>query len=214
MLFADRNVGAESPEDYGDYFQWGDTQVRYSDISAYESYNGDYSFKENNCIWHIGSSNTTGWTKYIPTDKASYWSGNGDPDNLTTLEASDDVASVLWGGDWRMPDIEELQLLIDSDVEVEFVSNYNSTRVSGLLITGKASFASAFVFLPAAGYLSDNKRTGAGNFGYYSSRSLDAGNPKGTRYLYIQDGYWGDSSQNRYYGQSVRPVLIVPSSWL
>ena len=135
VLFADRNIGASSPEDYGDYFQWGDTQVRYSDINEYGNVQG-FNFDLNHYLFYDG----TKITKYNHTD------------NLTILEASNDAASVLWGGDWRMPDKEELELLIDeSIVNVSYVNNYNSTGINGLLISGKGQYASASVFLPAAG---------------------------------------------------------------
>ena len=73
-LWATCNVGAESPEDYGDYFAWGETEPK-------ECYSQD------NYKWYVGTS----YTKYNNTDKK------------TTLELSDDAANVNWGGDWRMP---------------------------------------------------------------------------------------------------------------
>ena len=209
VLFADRNIGASSPEDYGDYFQWGDTQVRYSDIDAYEPGNGDFIYDWSNCIWHTGSSMSAGFTKYVPSEKTSYWSGSGTPDNLLTLEASDDVASVLWGGDWRMPDSEEQQLLIDdSVVNVEFVYDYNSTGVNGLLITGKGDFASASVFLPAAGCLLDSGNFCTGYNGDYWSRSLGADYPGMAGYLYFEDGIWEAADFDRCFGLPVRAVRL------
>ena len=43
LLWATRNVGATSPEDYGDYFAWGETQTKeFYTWSNYRYSNGDY----------------------------------------------------------------------------------------------------------------------------------------------------------------------------
>lgn len=76
-LWADRNVGADSPEDYGDYFAWGETTPKniYSWVT-YKFYDGSV-------------------LKYNSSDKK------------TCLELSDDAAYVNWGNKWRMPTKEE-----------------------------------------------------------------------------------------------------------
>ncbi len=84
-LWADMNVGATSPEDYGDYFAWGEVEPK--DTYTWTNYK-----------W--GTSNQT-LTKYTPQD------------GLITLEPADDAAQVLWRGDWRMPSKEEMQELLD-----------------------------------------------------------------------------------------------------
>ena len=35
-LWADRNIGADSPEDYGDYFAWGETEIK--NLYSYDTY--------------------------------------------------------------------------------------------------------------------------------------------------------------------------------
>ena len=85
VKWATMNVGANAPEDYGDYFAWGETTPKsYYDWSTYK--------------WCNGSYNTM--TKYHPM-----------VDNKTTLDLSDDAARQNWGGTWRMPTIKELQEL-------------------------------------------------------------------------------------------------------
>ena len=77
LLWAACNVGANSPEDYGDYFAWGETEPKSTyNLSTYK--------------WCRGSSSIM--TKY---------------DYKTVLELSDDAANANWGGDWRMPTKEE-----------------------------------------------------------------------------------------------------------
>ena len=72
-LWADRNIGADSPEGYGDYFAWGETRPKstYS-WSTYKYCKGSYDTM----------------TKYC-TD-----SSRGTVDNKTVLEAADDAAIV------------------------------------------------------------------------------------------------------------------------
>jgi hypothetical protein len=93
LKWATCNVGANKPEDYGDYFAWGEVEPKdYYDWSTYK--------------WCNGSYNTQ--TKYC-TD--SYY---GTVDDKTTLELSDDAANYNWGGAWRMPTMLEWSELIDN----------------------------------------------------------------------------------------------------
>lgn len=83
-LWATMNIGASSPEDYGDYFAWGETAPK--DVYDWSTYK-----------WCNGSSNTL--TKYCFN---SSYGNNGFVDNLTELDPEDDAATVNWGQDWRM----------------------------------------------------------------------------------------------------------------
>ena len=80
------NVGANSPEEYGGYFAWGETEVK--------NYYEDPSYK-----WLIDSIGEM--IKY------------NEADGKTTLDPEDDAAQVLWGDGWRMPTQAELQELMD-----------------------------------------------------------------------------------------------------
>ncbi|MBR5532185.1 MAG: T9SS C-terminal target domain-containing protein, partial [Bacteroidales bacterium] len=94
IKWATCNVGANSPEDYGDYFAWGETEPKdYYDWSTYKYCNGSYDIM----------------TKYF-TD-----SDYGTVDNKTTLELTDDAAHVNWGGNWRMPTKAEQDELRNTD---------------------------------------------------------------------------------------------------
>ena len=94
-LWADRNVGADSPEDYGDYFAWGETEPK-----------STYSWS--NYKWC--NSNYKQLTKYCTYSGHGY---NGFKDNKNVLEASDDAATQNMGNNWRMPTESEIQELID-----------------------------------------------------------------------------------------------------
>lgn len=86
-LWADRNVGADSPEDYGFYYAWGETRPH--DF-------GEYLWADDDFI-----------TKYCTN--SSY----GVVDNKTTLEKTDDPAYVNCGKRWRMPTYSELVELVN-----------------------------------------------------------------------------------------------------
>ncbi len=106
VKWATFNVGATSPEDYGDYFAWGETEPK-------ENYT---------------------WSNYLFGDEDNLTEYNAQ-DQLTTLLPKDDAVHVNWGEDWRMPTKEEYQELIDNTTS-EWVDNYNNTGVSGRLFAG------------------------------------------------------------------------------
>ncbi len=183
-LWADRNVGAASPEDYGDYFAWGETRPK--DKYDWGTYKYATAYDEQ--------------TKYCNNSSYGY---NGFTDNLTVLLPEDDAAIANLGKDWRMPTQAEFQELYDN-CDWEWTSNYNGTGVSGYIV--KSRITSTSLFLPAAGYRG-GAVLGAGSRGYYWSSSLDSDGPSGGRNLYFASGgVYPDGWYGRRYGQSVRPV--------
>ena len=179
VKWATCNVGASKPEDYGDYFAWGETTAKttYS-WSTYKYCNGSY--------------NTL--TKY--NNSSSY----GSVDNKTVLDKEDDAAAVNWGGAWRMPTKAEQDELREQCTWTWTTQN----GVNGYKVTSKSNGNS--IFLPAAGDRSNSDLDYAGSYGYYWSSSLYTGHPDYAYDLrfYSDNVDWSDSS--RYYGQSVRPV--------
>ncbi len=70
------------------------------------------------------------------------------------------------------------------------------------------SFSSASLFLPAAGVCYDTDLNDAGNNGNYWSRSVNSDDPNNAWNLYFNDeDDYCMSYDDRYFGQSVRPVL-------
>jgi len=123
-LWATCNIGANSPEERGDYFAWGETEPKdYYDWNTYK--------------WCNGSEYTL--TKYC--NKSSY----GTVDNKTELDPEDDAAYVNWGPSWRMPTSEQRQELSQSCSWQWTTVN----DVNGYLVTGCNGNS---IFLPAAGY--------------------------------------------------------------
>ena len=180
LKWATCNVGATSPEDYGCYYAWGETE---------EKDNYDWSTYK----WCNGSKNTL--TKYC-TD--SYF---GTVDNKTVLDPEDDVAHVKWGGTWRMPTIEEQKELLNSCTWIWTTQN----GVNGYKVTSKTNGNS--IFLPAAGYRDGTNLYNSGSYGFYWSSSLSSYSSFRAYYLLFYSDYcdWTDDD-GRSLGQSVRPV--------
>ena len=191
--WATTNVGAENPEDYGDYYAWGETQPHYSvngtDTTWLNGYEDGYSWTTYR--YCNGSESTL--TKYCNDES---YGNEGFTDTLTTLESIDDAATANWGAGWRMPTQEELQELYDNCIREWTEQN----GVSGYLFTGPNGNS---IFLPAAG---DSDLYNAGSIGYYWSSSLDSGYTSRAWDLQFDSVSCRMSYLSRYYGQSVRAV--------
>jgi hypothetical protein len=180
-LWATCNVGADTPEGYGDYFAWGETQPK-------DTYNwSTYQY----CM---GSSNTL--TKYCNNSSYGY---NGFTDDLTTLLPEDDAATINWSNGWRMPTQAEFQELIDNTTAIWMTQN----DVNGYLFTASNGNS---LFLPATGFRLNSNLYFPGGEGDYWSSSLSA-YPSSAWYFYFDsDGYNMGHGHDRYCGRSVRPV--------
>ena len=122
-------------------------------------------------------------------------------DGKTTLEASDDVATVKWGKECRMPSPAEFQELYNK-CDWTWKSSYNGA--SGYLVTGPNNQT---IFLPASGGCFNGDLGNHGFSGYYWSSSLYAGSTNYAYNLYFRSGFIGPSyNGNRCNGRSVRPV--------
>ena len=180
-LWATCNVGANAPEEYGDYFAWGETTSK-------DTYNWS------NYQYCNGSNNTL--TKYCDNSSYGY---NGFTDNLTVLEPGDDAATANWGSGWRMPTQTEMQELIDKTT----VTWTQQNGVSGRLFTAANGNS---LFLPAAGYRYNGSLNSAGSDGCYWPSSLCASYPNYALDLYFDSYECYMNINGRSYGLSVRPV--------
>ena len=180
-LWAICNVGADTPEGYGDYFAWGETQPKtIYDWITYE--------------WCNGAEDQL--TKYC--NNSSYGS-NGFTDNLITLSADDDAATANWGNEWCTPNKEQWEeLLGNTSVKWE-----TQNKVNGYLFI---SDNGRRIFLPAAGGYNGGGLIGVKNYGNYWSRSLCTEYPIDASVLYFSSEYKDVSFRNRNRGHSVRAV--------
>ena len=182
-LWATCNVGASKPEEYGDYFAWGETKPK-----------SDYSWSTYK--YCKGSYDTM--TKYCTN--SSY----GTVDNKTVLEPSDDAATANWGSGWQMPSLEQLKELYNSSYTTTTWTTINGKY--GRKITSKSNGNS--ILLPAAGCRLDTSLSSAGSGGGYWSRSRSASRSDNACYLYFNSSNISTYHDNRYYGRSVRPVRV------
>lgn len=187
-LWATCNVGASKPSDYGQYFQWGDTQ----------GYTKD----------QIGKGDGK---KKFSSDWSDYkWSVNGSSSNFSKyttpgaiLELEDDAAHVHMGGDWHMPTPTQISELLSNTT--------NTWTKQGRLFTSKKDKTKS-IFIPVAGDAWDgslhNSGSGSGSYGGVWSSMLSAYNVSGGQWLYSSSSNVNlYDSGHRFSGLSVRGVL-------
>jgi len=191
--WAECNVGATKPEEYGYYFWWGDT-VGYTNTGS-----GWISVKDGTVI-SFSSSGTAAAT--YGKDNAALLSA-GYIDSTGNLVAAHDAATAHLGAPWRMPTDAEFSALLRNCTTTWITTN----GVSGRLVTGKGTYANRSIFLPAAGYGNDSYLNRPGSYGIYWSST-----PNSDDSYYAWSLYFGSSNFFRYYyyyrfgGQSVRSV--------
>lgn len=171
------NVGASYPEEFGDYFAWGE---RYSGNGFYESYK-----------WRESEGEISWYSKY--------WFGDKYADNKTKLDLYDDAASAKWGANWRMPTLEEVDELVAKCTWLWTTKN----GVNGYKVVGPNGYS---IFLPASGKLSGGKKSYVGTCGYYWSSSLYKENPMRAYVIYTTEESVGNGNAERYVALPIRPV--------
>ncbi|MBO7100341.1 MAG: hypothetical protein J6W21_10800 [Bacteroidaceae bacterium] len=182
-LWATYNVGASKPEEYGDYFAWGETKSK-----------SNYSWS----TYKYCKGSSTTMTKYCTSSDC------GTVDNKTELEPADDAATANWGTGWQMPSLAQQQELINTSYTTTTWTTQNG--VYGRKIISKSNGNS--IFLPAAGYRYATSLFDAGSGGDYWSRSLDTSYSYNRYNLYFSSSNIYTSFSNRICGQSVRPVRV------
>ena len=185
VLWATCNVGAESPEESGLYFAWGET-------TGYKA-TDSHDFSWTTYKWCNGTSSTL--TKYITN------STFGMVDNRKVLESSDDVVASIWGGEYRMPTLQECADLINSTYTTSTWTTLNG--VYGLKVTSKSNGNS--IFLPAAGKFDGTSVTKQGTYGIFWSSEISNNNCY-VNELYVSSSNVTVSISQRTIGMSVRPV--------
>ena len=188
--WADRNIGAENPWDYGLYFWWGDTVGHRPSGMTF-----DFSFSRSvpTINKSIANLQSEGW---IVSQDGTY-----------VLTPSHDAAHVKWSGGWRMPTYQELCDLCYSKCDWTWTT---MSGVNGYVVQGRGNYASNSIFLPCAGYGDGTSLNSSGSGGVYWSSVPYSGNDRST-YLSFYSGsrmtynyYFGGNL--RYLGCSVRPV--------
>ncbi|MBQ9548389.1 MAG: hypothetical protein IJV01_04425 [Bacteroidales bacterium] len=198
------NMGATKPEEYGDYYAWGETEPNYMDGHS----------QDNPCInWRDGKTGYTWgsykWCNGTDSSMTKYCTNRsyGSVDNKTVLDPEDDVAHVKLGGKWRTPTDAEWTELRNSCTWT-WTRNYNGTGVAGRIVTSKKTgYTDKSIFLPAAGCRYNTNLCDVGSNGGYWSSSLNTGSPYCACEVFFDSGGVYSGSSHRYAGSSVRPVM-------
>ena len=177
VLWADKNIGAATPEDSGLYFQWGDTQG----YTAGQVGNGE-------------ELKAFSWAdyKFSIDGSSSNFSKYNASDNKTVLDPEDDAAHVNMGGNWRMPTLEEYkELCLNTDIylvptedeEIQGTAQEQSgtvminwtSQAEGILKGVKfykKGDKQTYMFVPASGSALDSSVQNVGESGLLRSSSL------------------------------------------
>lgn len=189
-LWATCNVGANSPEEYGDYFAWGETVPK-------EEYNWS-TYK------YCAGASSSRLTKYCTM---SVYGNYGFTDGLTELQPEDDAATAYLGNGWQTPSREQCTELITNSNTTTIWTTQND--VNGRLFTSKINGES--IFLPAAGRYGDTSLEDADRCGHYWSRTnfmdeYSSSSPGAGYLLFSQYQFLSGTGGVRYYGSTIRPV--------
>lgn len=186
VKWAKYNIGATRPEEYGDYYAWG--EIAPKKLYTWKSYKYSKGSEDN-------------ITKYNKND------------NTTTLDSSDDVAHIKWGGNWRMPTEKEFRELKEECLwEREVVNNKNCFKATGpngnfIYFPAAGSYGAT---LSADGWYNDSKLFSAGIEAIYWTSTI--GDHKGSAFCFSAtcDNDLGVLlwvvSPWRFCGNSIRPV--------
>ena len=181
--WASCNLGANTPEESGVFFAWGEIEPK----SVYGS---------DNYKWFAEGMTS----KYGAEGDCA----NIDPDIQTILDPADDVAHVRLGESWRMPSMKDI-------AELHEKCAWRWTRrkgVKGCLLTSKVEgFSDRSLFLPAAGCIYQTDRVNLGYVGYYWSSSIYKSNSKHAILTAFDSKILIKYLPNhRYAGMPIRPV--------
>ena len=209
LKWATMNVGAESPEDAGLYFQWGDT-VGYSA----DQVGKDKVFNWSTYKYCDGSNRTM--TKYC-----IHFNYGKDEfvDLKEVLDLEDDAAHVHMGSEWRMPTMSEFQELIDNTTPTfidlqgnEFTQDETSNgtiewgKLKGIRLTGSNGNS---IFIPASGHCQSYYLRDIGSYsGLWSSSlcNIDSSFSASLNFSYEGHLVVTDLEQERASGLCVRGV--------
>ena len=208
--WADTNIGAEKPEDYGFYFWWGDTvgYKREGDVwVASDGSSSDFEFDKKHtptCGKSLSALKSEGWViggeeRQSLLEKLFGVRVRED----SVLTTKHDAAQVHWGGEWRIPTNQELKDLCNKCDWTWTTMN----GVNGYVVRGRGNYASASIFLPCAGYGPGASLGHAGSTGaYWASVPHSDYSDSEAWDLGFNSGSHSVSYYYRFYGQSVRPV--------
>lgn len=170
VKWANMNLGAGAPEEYGDYYAWGELEPHYLDGYAQLSPCNQWRTGKVGYNWAVykwGDYGNRALSKYN-TD--SY---DGTVDDKTSLEPEDDAAHVILKGNWRMPTRDECRELVETETNANYKwewTTVNDVRVYSItyLVNGNQ------LIFPLSGYREEVylKNSGEKGTGEYWTSNL------------------------------------------
>lgn len=186
-LWAMTNIGAESPEQYGNYFAWAEI-------------NPKTNFTWNGYKWRSENN------KYNTDTTSVYLSSK------TIIDLEDDAANYNWGGAWRIPTREDYEELCSEcdlyETTVNGVKGVGITGVNGnsifipyggVIAEGSESLLKGSYFYTFTSTMWYGNANGMNYFMY----------PFGDDPLYLGPGHEWTHRFNRSSGLTIRPVYSV-----
>ena len=180
VKWASHNIGALIPEDYGDYFAWGEVYSK-----------DDYTW----ATYQYGGTAPNTLLKYA----LNYAHTGSYTDGKAVLDACDDAAKINWEGEWRTPNTSEWNELHSECIWTWTTQN----NINGYKITATNG---NHIFLPAAGYFNGASHYYADIQGYYWSSNLNESVQLTSYYMYLDANNRIRKDISRGYGLSIRPV--------
>lgn len=186
IKWATKNVGAQSITDTGLYFQWGDPQGYTTSQAAQKTFSNNY--------YKFAKEEATVMTKY-------------NDDGLSELEATDDMATVNMGNDWKTPTQADYITLINA-TDATWTNDYQNSGVAGLILTDKND-SSKVLFFPAGGYYDSGGLNYAGDnvFCWSSTVSDDSGFVAAFCLQALSGSVYYENAAYRYNGLPLRGVV-------
>ncbi len=203
--WAECNVGATKPEEYGYYFWWGDT-VGYTRSGG--TWTDGYYYS--GVTWVSSTGQQMSSSPFVYSSCPTYGINDaalqsaGYIDSTGNLVAAHDAATAHLGAPWRMPTDAEFSALINNCTTTWITTN----GVNGRLVTGKGDYANRSIFFPATGYGFKSFLYNAGSDGHYWSSTVVHGDTIRASCLKLHSGSFGQQMGGigRYDGFPVRPV--------
>lgn len=192
VRWAAYNVGAHSPNEYGDYYSWGETTQK--DTYKWDTYK---------------------FVNYQNPDNPRFKKYGPKIDRFDRLQIADDVAKQKWGGNWRMPFKGEILELIDNTKWKE----YKFRDVWGCIAYSESTKNA--IFFPFAGCKTDKGLVEVeASANIWALNMLYTENSYFSEYEYPKDAYSLVIDEQvsvqewlRYMGFSVRPVFDLESNY-
>lgn len=220
------NMRAYVSREYDDYYAWGALLPNYrpgrdldwlrdivllpewrSGMTGYDW--ASYPFME------LGQSDAEHITKYILEDRnehavwySEYFEFIGDgKTSFADYDYADDAARQVWGSTWRIPTDEEWTALRNTDnYSWVWTANYLDSGNNGYIVTRlNGPCEGNSIFLPASGWVEDERLYKDGVGGCYWSSSL-ADRNAGALCVQFESNYVTGGSRARCHGISIRPV--------